>query len=70
MSKETENVFYECTESKCLAGMEMFTDFNGIKRRHRVSFEAPLAEYSHIKRGQFIPEMKCYKCRKKRLIRV
>ena len=70
MSKETEQIYYECTNSKCLAGMEVFTDTEGIKRRHRVSFEAKIGEFSHIKKGNYIPEIKCYSCGKQILIRV
>jgi hypothetical protein len=65
-----DQIYYECTASNCLAGMEIFRDFNNKKKVHRVSFEAPVAKFSHIKKGNMIPGMKCYKCDQEKLIRV
>ena len=65
---ETEQVYTECTA--CRSGMELFTDHNGIQRKHKTSFEAPLGKFTHIKKGQFIPEKKCSNCEKAVLIRV
>ena len=70
MIETTEQIYVECTASKCLAGMELFTAFDGTKGKHRVSFEAPLGKFTHIKNGNMIPDIKCYKCRKEKLIRV
>ena len=59
-----EQIFYECMSANCGAGMEIYTDFNGKKQKHKVSFEAKVGEFTHIKRGQLIPDKKCYKCDK------
>lgn len=68
MTKETEDIYYECTG--CMAGMELFTDEHGIQRKHRTSFEADLGKFSQIKKGQFIPNKSCHNCEKETLIRV
>lgn len=65
---ETEDIGIECTY--CLCGMETFTDFNGVKRKHRVSFEADIGKFTHVKKGQFIPNKGCPACEKELLIRV
>lgn len=68
MITETENIFYECTG--CMAGMELFTDFEGVKRKHRISFEADLGQFSHVKKGQFVTNKSCPNCENEVLIRV
>ena len=65
----TEQIFYECVDSKCLAGMETFKYEDDTIGKHRVSFEAPIGEFTLIKKGQMLPNTKCYRCRKKTLIR-
>lgn len=60
----TEQIFYECLSAKCGAGMEIYTDSNGKKQKHKVSFEAKIGEFTHIKRGQLISNKECYKCEK------
>lgn len=65
----TETIHYECVSAKCGAGMEIYTDFNGNKRKHRVSFEANIGEFTFIKRGQLIPSIKCYKCENETLVK-
>tara|TARA_R100001244_G_scaffold64380_1_gene53311 strand:+ start:1307 stop:1513 length:207 start_codon:yes stop_codon:yes gene_type:complete len=65
---ETENIFYECTG--CMAGMELFADFEGVKRKHRISFEADLGKFFHVKKGQFVLNKSCPNCEKEVLIRV
>jgi len=66
---ETEKIYYESTGATCYAGMEIYNDFDGKAQKHRVSFEAPLGELTHIKKGQMIPDKKCYKCGNATLIR-
>ena len=68
MIETTEQIHYECTS--CMSGMELYTDKEGVKRKHGVSFEAPLGKFSHIKKGNFIPEKACPDCEKDKLIRV
>ena len=68
MTESTEDITIECTG--CMCGMEVFKDFNGIKRKHRVSFEAPLGKFTHIKKGQLVPNKNCPDCEKELLIRV
>ena len=68
MTIEIESIFYECTG--CMAGMELFTDFEGVKRKHRISFEADLGQFSHVKKGQFVPNKSCHNCQKELLMRV
>lgn len=68
MIEETEQITYECTN--CKSGMETYIDFNGVKRKHKISFEAPLGKFSHIKRDQLLPDKSCPDCEKEVLIRV
>jgi len=63
----TKQIYCEC--HFCRAGMEIYTDFNGKKGKHRVSFEVPIGEFIGIKKGDLIPGKKCYKCKKETLIR-
>ena len=62
-----EQIYYECTS--CFAGMEIYKDSEGANGKHRVSFDAPIGKYVNIKIGQMIPDHKCYKCKKRKLIR-
>lgn len=64
----TEQIFTECTG--CLAGMELFKDTSGIQRKHKISFEADLGKFSHIKKGNYIPNKGCSYCEEELLIRV
>ena len=68
MNEETEDIHYECTG--CMAGMEIYKSVHGDRRKHRTSFEAPLGKFSHIKKGNCIPDKVCHSCEKELLIRV
>ena len=65
---EMENIKCECTG--CMMGMELYTDKEGVKRKHTVYIEAPIGKYVHIKSGNFIPDRKCPLCEKEMLMRV
>lgn len=64
----TESITYECINAGCNAGMETYIE-DGIKKKHRVSFEANIGEFTFIKRGQLIPLIKCYKCKNETLVK-
>lgn len=68
MIETTEDIKYECTG--CKAGMELYTDKEGVKRKHGISFESPLGKLTHIKKGNFIPDKLCHYCEEEKLIRV
>ena len=66
---ETKQIFVECINPLCLDGMEIYTDFDGKKGKHRVSFEVPIGMFIGVKKGQLVPDLKCRKCKKETLIR-